>query len=311
MLATVVPRLGMLLGQHGVQAIAAGLLSGAVLAGAGVATGVIPVAGAQAAPTIALLACPGSGPELGRISSGQTLLATARSADGHWLEVYVGEPGVSGGWVPAARLRLESAADGLPVHGCDVPVALASQPNVATVGPSATVIATLLPSTSTRPTQTPKPSSTPKPSGTPKPTPSPKPTPKPTPTPVPTSYKDPNPPVVSDLSASDNCLPAGFGENLAVTATDPDDGASGLTVALRIDPVGLAPYDGDPFTPNYDGTSWEGYLQPIAGWTSGYVRWTVIVTDVSGNTTAVASSANNTAASYIWYDTTACPTGGP
>lgn len=117
MLANLGPRLASLVTQHG-MAIAAGILSGAVLGGGGLASGLISVGGSRAGPTVALMACPGSGPELTRIPDGQTVLATARSADGAWLQVYVGEPGIDRAWVPATTLRLQSAAAGLPVAAC-------------------------------------------------------------------------------------------------------------------------------------------------------------------------------------------------
>ena len=34
---------------------------------------------------------------------------------GLWLEVYVGEPGLERGWLPATSLTLDSSGDGLPV----------------------------------------------------------------------------------------------------------------------------------------------------------------------------------------------------
>ena len=117
MLANFGPRLVSMVTQHGV-AIAAGVLSGAVLGGAGVASGLIPVGGSRAGPAVALMACPGPGRELARIPDGQTLLVIARSADGAWLQVYVGEPGIDRAWVPATKLRLQSAAAGLPVADC-------------------------------------------------------------------------------------------------------------------------------------------------------------------------------------------------
>ena len=87
MLANVLPRLGSLLSQRGVQAIAAGFLSGAVGGSALVATGLVPLGGTRLAPpTVALMACPGAGGTLARVTTGQSLLVTARSADGRWLD---------------------------------------------------------------------------------------------------------------------------------------------------------------------------------------------------------------------------------
>lgn len=298
MFAGAVPRLAALLAQHGTQAVAAGLLSGAVVAGTGVATGLIHVGGAPAPAGVALLACPGSGRQVGRITAGQTLLVTARSADGSWLQVYVGTPGVDRAWAPAGVLRLQAAVDGLPTADCGATPG--PGPSAATPSVEATVVVTSSPS----------PSPTPRPTRTPRPTASPKPTPKPTPTPVPTSYKDPNPPIVSELIASDNCLPPGGTDYLTVTVTDADDADAALTVRLIIDPPGVAPYEGETFSPNGLGT-WEGLFSSTGSWTSGPVIWSVIATDASGNSTTVKSSTNNADQSYVWYDTTACPTGGP
>ena len=90
MIASIVPRIVLLFAQRAVLAIGTGLLSGVVIGAGGVAAGLIPVGGSHVAPTVALLSCPGSGPELTRIAAGQTLLVTARSRDGLWLQVYVG-----------------------------------------------------------------------------------------------------------------------------------------------------------------------------------------------------------------------------
>src|SRR5947209_1835971 len=179
LLANVLPRLGSLLTQRGVQAIAAGLLSGAVGGSALVATGLVPLGGTRLAPpTVALMACPGAGGTLAQVTTGQSLLVTARSADGRWLEVYIGEPGIDRAWVPADSLRLQSAADGLPVADCAAPATatpgpLGSPAATGTALPAPTIEATVAPSATLGPTLAPgvTPSPTPRPTATPKPTP--------------------------------------------------------------------------------------------------------------------------------------------
>src|SRR6185369_1948885 len=77
---------------------------------------------------IALLACPGSGPVLADIPVGTSLLVTARSTDGQWLEAYLGEPGADYAWAPAADVQLASAADTLPASACTATTAQRSAP---------------------------------------------------------------------------------------------------------------------------------------------------------------------------------------
>jgi uncharacterized protein YraI len=298
LLAGVAPRLAGLLAQHG-AAIAAGVLSGAMVGGAGVATGVIPTGGSHAASTRALLACPGSGREVARIASGQPILVTARSADGNWLQVYVGEPGVDSGWASADALKLRDAASSLPVADCGVQPSGAPTPGPVASPPPPSQIA--LPTA----TAGPSPSPTPKPTPTPRPT--VKPTKSPKPTPVPTSVKDANPPVISGLYANNNgthCF-SDFAD-LDVTVTDADSGDT-LTVAVHVVPASGTPID-DVFSggpPDWEYSFYTGGLD----WTSGVVRWTVTATDSTGNITKVSSSSNSSDPSWIWYEKNGpCPT---
>jgi hypothetical protein len=300
--AGVAPRLATLVAHHG-AAIAAGVLSGAVVGGAGVATGVIPTGGANGAPTRALLACPGTGPEVGRISSGTPLLVTARSADGAWLQVYIGGPGIDSGWASADALKLRDAARSLPVADCGTQ---------ATAGPTPGPVASPPPpSQITLPTATagPPPTPTPKPTVTPKPTR----TPKPTPTPVPTSFKDAHPPVISDLFAYSPCLPYHDPlneESLGVTVTDADPGDT-LTVRLRVFPPGLPAFYAPDFTSNGPGTNtYEGYFDTSTAWTtSGVVKFTIIATDSTGNVTTLKNSTSPAGQGFVWYEATGvCPT---
>jgi hypothetical protein len=307
-LAGVAPRLAAIVAQHGAS-IAAGALSGALLGGAGVATGVIPTGGAaNGAPSRALTACPGSGAVVGRISSGTPLLVIARSADGAWLQVYIGGPGIDSGWASADALKLRDAASSLPVADCGITPSAAPTPGpiVSPAPPPPSQIAL--------PTATAGPS----PSPTPKPTRTPKPTPKPTPTPVPTSFKSAHAPVVSALFGYDKCIYTGTTESLGVTVTDADPGDTDdtISVKLRVTPPGQPAIDGPDFSWNGVGSvTFEGYFQTSSSWTtSGVVKLAVIATDASGNVTTLKSSSNSSDPSWMWYENGpygVCPTTGP
>ena len=121
-MANLIPQFGSMFAKPAVQAVGAGLLTGAIVGSVLVASGLFPRR-PQTAETAALLACPGTGAVLARIPAGQNLLVTGRSADGTWLQVYVGEPGVDRAWAPATSLRLQAAVDALPVSGCDTSTA--------------------------------------------------------------------------------------------------------------------------------------------------------------------------------------------
>jgi hypothetical protein len=295
-LAGVGPRLAAIVAQHGAS-IAAGALSGALLGGAGVVTGVVPTGGAaNGAPSRALSACPGSGAEVGRISSGTPLLVIARSADGAWLEVYIGGPGIDSGWASVDALKLRDAASSLPVADCGITPSAAPTPGpIVSPAPPPSQIAL--------PTATAGPS----PSPTSRPTKTPKPTPKPTPTPVPTSFKSAHAPVISGLKANSNGMHC-FSDfaDLDVTVTDADPGDT-LTVAVHVVPASGTPID-DVFSggpPDWEYSFYTGAVN----WSSGVVKWTVTATDSSGNVTKVSSSSNSSDPSWIWFEAGGpCPT---
>jgi hypothetical protein len=289
MLAGLLPRATTFVAHHA-MAIAAGVVSGAVIGTAAVVGGLIPTGGTNGS-TIALLACPGSGPEVARITSGQHMLVTAKSADGTWLLVYIGEPGVAGGWAPAAALRLQDATANLPVSECGTEVALATQ--LPTLGPPS-FVPSPTPLVTIEPTLAPTP--------TVKPT--PKPTPKKTPRPTPTI--NPNVPVISKMVAAQKCITDGEFENISVDVTDADDNYMTLDVELRVDPPGLPAYDDGHF--DYSGTDgiWNYQFGPPSSWTPGVIIWTVTVTDHSGHVVTKNSSTNPAAASYASYGSP-CP----
>jgi hypothetical protein len=299
MLATVVPKLTALIAHHGL-AIATGVLTGAALGGAGVATGVIPVGGgSQAGPTLALLACPGSGPEVTRITSGQPVLVTARSADGTWLRIYVGEPGIDSGWATADALKLRDTASSLPVADCGTPSSAAPTPGPITSPPPPSQIALPTATAGPSPTPSPRPTASPKPTATPRPTASPKPTATPQPTDTP--FTDLTAPTLSDLKTtgdplngdpslgtwsiyhpSATCTP--HSATISVTATDPDDAVA--SVELFYTPYNASAELSAPMT-KVSATSWEGVLQADDLWEYGQILYHVEAVDAHGNSSVL------------------------
>jgi hypothetical protein len=117
-------RMSAMLSRSTTMAIGTGLLAGVITGAAIVAStgGLDP-----AARGVSLLSCPGHGAVLARVPEGATVLVTARSSDGAWLEVYIGEPGIDGAWAPRSAVRLSEVADQLPIDDCGA-AAVASTP---------------------------------------------------------------------------------------------------------------------------------------------------------------------------------------
>lgn len=177
-----IPQVAALVSQPAV--LAAGLAAGVAVGAVGVGTGAIPVVD-PAPRNVSLFECPGSGRIVTSIRPNQNVLVTARSADGQWLQIYVGEAAVDRGWAPATVLDLTAAPDALPVEDCtpqstDAPLPTTLEPPSqlpsiepspdpsaslapsgvpATVGPS--VAATPTPAATTVATPTPTPGPTP------------------------------------------------------------------------------------------------------------------------------------------------------
>jgi hypothetical protein len=289
-----------LFSQSTVQAVGAGLLTGAIGGTALVATGVIPLGAETVTPaTIQLLACPDAGPALAQISDGQRLLVTGKSADGTWLEVYIGQPGVDRAWAEASSLSVESGLETLPVVACDAPTAPSPAPlpsPAATASPTVTIEPTLIPSAS--PSPSPIPSATARPTATatvratatPKPTPTkpaatktPKPaatktptTPPATPTPTPTPTPDTQGPSLSNLTVtatggsggngdyyingpSSNCTP--HSATVSVNASDPS-GVASITLFYWPGNSGVLNVQMSPA----GGNTWEGTINAQDGW---------------------------------------------
>jgi hypothetical protein len=194
MFAGVAASLQSLLAQPALLAMGAGLLAGAVTGTVLVATGTLPD---QPDPELNLLSCYRSGQTIARVKSGAAMLVTARSADGAWLELYIGVPGADRGWAPTSALRITTPIDSLPLGDCIGQIALGTVGPPATPRPSTqptpgpTIVATL-PPTFAVPTFTVSPLTTP--TVGPRPTPSPKPTVKPSVGPTVTALPPPPPP---------------------------------------------------------------------------------------------------------------------
>ncbi len=112
---------GAVLGGNTLATAGIGLLAGILASGGLLVTGLVrfEAGSGQGGNRLALLACPGSGQVLGEVEPGTKMLATARSADGSWLQVYFPGPGISRAWVPAGALDPGGATGTLPLAACE------------------------------------------------------------------------------------------------------------------------------------------------------------------------------------------------
>jgi hypothetical protein len=183
MLAGVLPRLATALSQPAV--LAAGVATGIGVGAVGVGTGAIPVTD-PAPRLVALYECPDSARVVMNLPGNQNVLVTARTADGAWLQIYIGEAAAERGWARAASLQLKAAPDTLPIEDCTpeatseptlepptvLPSPVASEAPFS-AGPSGVPATELPPAPSPTPSRTPSPTKTPGPTKTPTPTPTP------------------------------------------------------------------------------------------------------------------------------------------
>jgi hypothetical protein len=280
MLAGALPRLATALLQPTV--LVAGVATGVTLGTVGVATGAIPVKDPGPRLT-SLYECPGSGRVVTNLAPDQRVLVTARSADGAWLQIYVGEPGVERGWAQASRLDLKAAPDSLPIAECTpsaTPEPLTAPPSIA---PSATTTASATSTPfggQTNAPHTAPPIGTPSPSPTKTSTPTSAPTPSPTKTPAPT----PTPltgPVLSGLSVYTGdhggdgiwriyptTCPYGYSWNFGMTvdAADPD-GIKSVTMYYKL--TGGSAQSVPMTQEGVDDTLWDGGLMSTDTWPAG------------------------------------------
>lgn len=300
-------RLGALVGQPAVQAVVAGALTGAVGGTALIGTGIVPIGTShETAPTLALVSCPGSSTVLGRVTTGQPLLVTARSRDGQWLQVYIGAPGLDRAWAPATSVSLQSSGDTLPVADCSAPatpLATLAAPSPAptpavsavaspTAGPTASPTASPLPTPTLAPGQTPPP--------TPKPTPTAKPTAPPTPPPTapPTSPPTPKPTLapisMTGLSSQYQCIGDGGMSTISVTVTDPVGISS---VSIGISPPGAFPELFDMTRNKFNTNQWLYTVTGQVSWDptnqGGWVHYDVTAYGNDGGTRSQSSADDN------------------
>jgi hypothetical protein len=297
---TSLPQLASLVSQPIV--LAAGLTAGVAVGAVGVGTGAIPVTDPPPHKT-ALYECPGSGRIVTSIAPDQNVLVTARSADGQWLQIYVGEAVAERGWAPASSLRLKAAPDSLPVEDC-TPDATAEPgptslqppsgfPSAApSTGPSAggpTAAPVTLPPAAT---------ATPKPTKTPSPTPTKVPTPPPTP---------PTGPQLSNLivvypetkdsgtghyfvTRPSSTCPSIAAATIHVTATDPD-GVSKVT--LWYQPQGGAPDSVDMPYHDLDAGIYEQSFYVQNAWADGIIDYWVEAEDTVGDISIIHDNSSN------------------
>jgi hypothetical protein len=190
-LAGVLPRLASLALQPAV--LAAGVATGVAVGTVGVGTGAIQVTDPGPRLT-ALFECPDSGHVVKNLPSDQNVLVTARTADGTWLEIYIGEAGVERGWARASSLKLKAAPDSLPIASCTpsaTPEPATAPPTTTPSGSGPVVSSTGLPTgaPATAPPVTPSPIPTASKTAVPTSPPTSAPTAEPTPTATaPTAY---------------------------------------------------------------------------------------------------------------------------
>lgn len=301
MFSGALPQLASLLAQPAV--LAAGVATGVAVGAVGVGTGAIPVT--DAGPrNVALYECPDSARVVTSVAPNQSVLVTARSADGQWLEIYVGLATVESGWARAGSLQLKAAPESLPVEDCtpqvvetSVPTGLESPGIVPSAGASETPIV---------PTAGP---ATLPPGATPSPTPVPTNTPGPTPTKVPTP-PPPTPPTGPQLSnlivvypetkdsvtghyvlyrPTGGC-PAIAAATIQVTATDPDGIAS---VTLWTKPLGGTAQSIDMPYHDLDLGVYEQSFYTADDWGFGIVDYWVEAEDKVGDISILHYGSNS------------------
>jgi hypothetical protein len=115
MFATALPRVVHALAQPAV--LAAGVATGVGVGAVGIGTGAIPVTDGGQRLT-AIYECPDSNRIVARVAQDQKALITARSSDGTWLQIYLGQPDADRGWARTGSVTLPSPLDALPVADC-------------------------------------------------------------------------------------------------------------------------------------------------------------------------------------------------
>ena len=295
-----IPQLASLVAQPAV--LAAGVAAGVAVGAVGVGTGTIPVTDPPPHKTV-LYECPGSGRIVTSIAPNQNVLVTARSADGQWLQIYVGEAAAERGWAPADALQLRAAPDTLPVEAC-IPEATAEPgpaslqppsefPSAApSTGPSAggpTAAPVTLPPGATA-TPSPIPSKTPKPTKVP--------TPPPTPPTGPqlsnliVVYPETKDPGTGHylLSRPSSSCPSTAAATIHVTATDPD-GISKVTLWYQAQ-GGEPGYIDMPYH-DLDAGIYEQTFYVQNAWADGIIDYWVEAEDTVGDISIIHDNSSN------------------
>ena len=263
---------GKVVGLGGGPQITAALLVGGLVIG-GAAGGFIAsrpggsqgTAGAQ----LEIYPCPDQGPAIAKVSSGQQMLVTGKTADGAWLRIFFPAPGRTEGWVQAQALKLDSSADALPVGECE-PVTAA----VGSVAPGQTLTAIE--------------------NNTPSPSPTPVPTATPNAKPALSGFKASTGKISYDTGSY--CPTAATKVTFTVTAKD-DHGVDGVALFWRA--PGAASYAQVPMTQaTGDATSgtWQVTLDTKADGitTAGKLAYYAVATDVGGETGRTPASGAST-----------------
>lgn len=133
--------LAKLTGSLGGPLVTTGLVVGGLVVG-GLVGGLAAAGGPGGAPAssaarLAVYPCPGTGPALAEVGSGQQFLVTGRTPAGDWYRIHFPAPGRTEAWIEAARVRLVDAGASLPEAACAPQVAALVPPNEA---PSLTAI---------------------------------------------------------------------------------------------------------------------------------------------------------------------------
>jgi hypothetical protein len=267
--------------------VSSGLIIG-ILVGAGTGGGF--GGGGAPGPSIAtsdVLPCPDMGPPILSVKGGQHVWITGKTADGKYLRIHVGGPGVQEGFVPAAAYSLLGSLDDVPIVSCtqEAIVAFAPspaesmtatgsfEPSASPSPPPTSATPSATPSATARATATPRgtPRATPRvtpPPATKPPTPKP-PTPKP-PTPPPTPPPDTTPPSVGNPNPVADC-----NNNVIVVTATARDAESGIK-SVRLNWAGGGVSGGGAMS-HTSGATYQGQFTPpngINGTWDIYVRAT-------------------------------------
>jgi hypothetical protein len=275
---------GKAVGAIGGPQVAAVVLAGGLVVG-GLAGGIIvrgggtSGAGAQTTAKLSIYPCPGAGPLLATVGSGQQFLVTGKLADGSWVRIYWPLPDRSEAWIKSAPLQYQGTLDSVPVVTC---------------APVVAPLAIVAPSESQTPTEDNSPS--------------------PPPSSAPTSAPRNGGPSLARLAASPGTIAGGpqrYCQNTARTATftvKATDADTVKSVVLSFREPNANAFATKPMT-KVSGDTWQASLgtdaDGITG--AGTIRYFVSATDAS----ATPKSSRLPAAGFRTIDVAGCANQGP